>query len=111
MKPIKLTEKDIKSIVTKIINESDESMHLYKKIRSSSEELDSVIKKLQIRKDFLNELLMKHVRSNSGDEIFDPNKRTPRDVIGAVDDLNRSLRGLETWLGEYKNIIRRSISL
>ena len=108
----KMTEKDIKRIVENFINEgmsNDEASHLYRRIQRNGEDIDSTIMKFRGAKNELDDKIKTHIKRETGGAIFDPNQRTPNDVLDSVANLNRVLNNLETLLNDYKNIIRKSI--
>lgn len=108
----KMTEKDIKRIVENFINEgmsNDEAAHLYRRIQRNGEDIDSTIMKFRGAKNELDDKIKTHIKRETGGIIFDPNQRTPNDVLDSVANLNRVLNNLETLLNDYKNIIRKSI--
>ena len=108
----KMTEKDIKRIVENFINEgmdNDEAAHLYRRIQRNGEEIDSIITKFRGVKNELDDKIKTHIKRETGGAIFDPNQRTPNDVLDSAATLNRVLNNLESLLNDYKNIIRKSI--
>ena len=109
----KMTEKDIKRIVENLMKEgmdNDEAAHLYRRIQRNGEDIDSTIMKFRGAKNELDDKIKTHIKRETGGIIFDPNQRTPNDVLDSAATLNRVLNNLESLISEYKNIIRRSIN-
>ena len=113
---VNLTESDLRRITKMIIGEShgfyeEEARFLARKLEASGEDIDALLKNFSNGKGELNYMITKYLRDQRGSEIFDPRKRTPREIIIMVSDLNKMLNKLEEEIGNYKSLIRRSIQI
>ena len=113
---VNLTESDLRRITKMMIGEShgfyeEEARFLARKLESSGEDIDALLKNFSDGKGELNYMITKYLRDQRGSEIFDPRKRTPREIIIMVSDLNKMLNKLEEEIGNYKSLIRRSIQI
>jgi len=113
---VNLTESDLRRITKMMIGEShgfyeEEARFLARKLEASGEDIDALLKNFSDGKGELNYMITKYLRDQRGSEIFDPRKRTPREIIIMVSDLNKMLNKLEEEIGNYKSLIRRSIQI
>ena len=113
---VNLTESDLRRITEMVVGESDgfyedEARFLARRLEASGEDIDTLLKNFSNGKGELNYMITKYLRDQRGSEIFDPRKRTPREIIIMVSDLNKMLNKLEEEIGNYKSLIRRSIQI
>ena len=118
-KNIRLTEDDLNRIVKKVLTEelinenmdNDEASFMFRKLQPAGEDMDNTYRRVKSIRDELNDRIFRQVRGETATSIFDPQIKTPHDVIESVMNLKGQLNALESAIMQYKRIVERSISL